>query len=619
MKIRHLFTLVTVALTIQANAENYRDMEFPTLEVPEMKAELVKTVSEAPLASATLATPAAPSASPKMDFDFFKVKTNPGVKPYKFIDDLTFVGIPLFVAGWAIKGDKAMFRVNQKAENGGKKNTQLLTDFKTGIDDYTQFFGPAMVVGLKLGGYEGRSDWPRLLASAGMSYAIMAGFVNGIKYSAKEMRPDGSTANSWPSGHTATAFVGASLLHKEYGLTRSPWWSVAGYGVATATGVMRVLNNRHWISDVMSGAGIGIMSTELGYALCDLIFKGKGLLRNDLVMDSENPSFFSISMGVGLGNKDLEFESQGEKLGLKFRAATVVDGEGAYFFNKYVGVGGRLRVRAQSVKDFGDFASMVAAEDYFAWQGLESYYQDRFPGDYPSGTNELEKDMIYYGKLGYSSDESANQANAPVTNSYGTVKSDHITEFTGSVGLYFNLPLGSHFSLGTKALIGRSITQELDIDGYAEGNVKDINYTLTLDNRPGHKDVFGDPSISLDNLQYPNNTGEKWTDEWEYLTVGAKSSTSFGTGLSLTYRYKSNFSWRIFCDYDYTRKDFTATYDPYHFVQKGTTSGAAFLMDAALMTETGEFADGLGLDAREYKTRKHMNYVTLGLSFLVNL
>ena len=619
MKIRHLFTLVTVALTVQTNAENYRDTEFPTLEVPEMKAELVKTVPEAPLASATLATPAAPSASPKMDFDFFKVKTNPGVKPYKFIDDLTFVGIPLFVAGWAIKGDKAMFRVNQKAENGGKKNTQLLTDFKTGIDDYTQFFGPAMVVGLKLGGYEGRSDWPRLLASAGMSYAIMAGFVNGIKYSAKEMRPDGSTANSWPSGHTATAFVGASLLHKEYGLTRSPWWSVAGYGVATATGVMRVLNNRHWISDVMSGAGIGIMSTELGYALCDLIFKGKGLLRNDLVMDSENPSFFSISMGVGLGNKDLEFESQGEKLGLKFRAATVVDGEGAYFFNKYVGVGGRLRVRAQSVKDFGDFASMVAAEDYFAWQGLESYYQDRFPGDYPSGTNELEKDMIYYGKLGYSSDESANQANAPVTNSYGTVKSDHITEFTGSVGLYFNLPLGSHFSLGTKALIGRSITQELDIDGYAEGNVKDINYTLTLDNRPGHKDVFGDPSISLDNLQYPNNTGEKWTDEWEYLTVGAKSSTSFGTGLSLTYRYKSNFSWRIFCDYDYTRKDFTATYDPYHFVQKGTTSGAAFLMDAALMTETGEFADGLGLDAREYKTRKHMNYVTLGLSFLVNL
>lgn len=612
---KQFLLLVAVVLTCQANADNYLNMESLTLDTPDMKAELV----DLPERSSIYLDMAATATSSKMDFDFFKSKTNPGVKPYKFMDDMTFVGLPLFVAGWAIKGDKAMFRVNAKADQGGKKNTQLLTDFKTGIDDYTQFFGPAMVVGLKLGGYEGRSDWPRLLASAAASYAIMAGFVNGIKYTAKEMRPDGSTANSWPSGHTATAFVGASLLHKEYGLTRSPWWSVAGYGVATATGVMRVLNNRHWISDVMSGAGIGIMSTELGYALCDLMFKGKGLLRNDLLMDYEKPSFFAISMGVGLGNKDLEFEDQGETMSLKFRAATVVDAEGAYFFNKYVGVGGRLRVRAQSAKDFGDFANYVAAEDLFVWDGLQPLYEDAFPNDFPSGNENL-NEINYYKKVGYGAEtESEWNANAPVTDSYGIVKSDHITEFTGSVGVYFNLPLGTRFSLGTKALIGRSITQELDIDGYAEGNRKDISYTMTLDNRPGYKDNFGDPTLSLNDLQYPNNTGEKWTDEWEYLTIGAKSSTSFGTGLSLTYRYKSNFSWRIYCDYDYTRKDFTATYDPFHFVQKSMTSGASMLADTALSISTKEYADGLGIDAREYKVRKHMNYVTLGLSFLVNL
>ena len=608
MKIRHYLTMIAVTLTVQANADNYRDMKPLTLETPEMKAELVDLPEARPIhLDMTM-----PAASSKMDFDFFKQKTNPGVKAYKFMDDLTFVGIPLFAAGWAIKGDKAMFRVNAKAEQGGKQNIQLLTDFKTGIDDYTQFFGPAMVVGLKLGGYEGRSDWPRLLASAAMSYGIMAGLVNGIKYSAKEMRPDGSTANSWPSGHTATAFVGATLLHKEYGLTRSPWWSVAGYGVATATGVMRVLNNRHWISDVMSGAGIGIMSGELGYALCDLLFKERGLLRNDLEINSEKPSFFSISMGLGLGNKDLEFDDDGDKVGLKFRAATVVDAEGAYFFNKYIGVGGRLRVRAQSTKDFGDFANFVGAEDLYAWDGLQPYYQDVYP--------ESKDYLTYLDRVGYKMDsESAWNANAPVTDSYGIVKSDHITEFTGSVGLYFNLPLSSRFSLGTKALIGRSITQELDIDGHAEGNMKDISYTMTLDNRPGHKDISGDPSLSLNDLQYPTNTGEKWTDEWEYLTIGAKSSTSFGTGISLTYRYKSNFSWRIFCDYDYTRKDFTATYDPFHYVQKGMTSGAGFLMDAALANSTADYADGIGLDAREYKTRKTMNYWTLGLSFMVNL
>ncbi|MBR4729447.1 MAG: phosphatase PAP2 family protein, partial [Prevotella sp.] len=370
-------------------------MEPLKLETPEMKAELVE-VKAIPASAMDFATT---TDKWEPDFNFFKQKTNPDVKPYKFMDDLTFVGVPLFVAGWAVKGDKAMFRVNAKAEQGGKKNTQLLTDFKTGIDDYTQFFGPAMTVGLKLGGYEGRSDWPRLLASAAMSYGIMAGFVNGIKYTAKEMRPDGSSANSWPSGHTATSFVGATLLHKEYGLTRSPWWSVAGYGVATATGVMRVLNNRHWISDVMSGAGIGIMSTELGYALGDLLFKQKGLLRNDLVLESEKPSFFSISMGLGLGNKDLEFEDEGETVGIKFRAATVVDAEGAYFFNKYIGVGGRLRVRAQSAKDFGDFASAVGAEDLYVWDGLQPLYKDAFPNDFKSGNN-IQDEIDYFKKVG---------------------------------------------------------------------------------------------------------------------------------------------------------------------------------------------------------------------------
>ena len=48
------------------------------------------------------------------------------------------------------------------------------------------------------------------------------------------------------------------------------------------------------------------------------------------------------------------------------------------------------------------------------------------------------------------------------------------------------------------------------------------------------------------------------------------------------------------------------------------TTGAAYLTDAALMTSTGDFADGQGMEPRVYYTRKTMNYVTLGLSFLVN-
>ena len=535
MKLRAILAILVCGLCSFATASNFTTTEPLKLEVPEMKAELVSV----PATDVLTLDMKAPEASPKMDFDFFKSKTNPGVKPYKFMDDMTFVGVPLFIAGMLIKGDKAMFRVNNK---DGKKNTQLLTDFKTGIDDYTQYFGPALTVGLKLGGYEGRSDWPRLLASAAMSYGLMAALVNGIKYTAKEMRPDGSQANSWPSGHTATSFVGATLLHKEYGLTRSPWFSVAGYGVATATGVMRVLNNRHWVSDVMSGAGIGILSTELGYAFSDLLFKGKGLLRNDLQMDFENPSFFGISMGVGLGGKDIDFSladlQDREKYGImeigdvesedsriQFRAATVVDAEGAYFFNKYIGVGGRLRVRAMSAKSFGQFNYISTDDPTDYWSTMVAPVYEEARQTFPLA--------------------SLSEGGLPVTNLTGTVKSDHLAEFTVSGGLYFNIPLSKQFALGTKLLIGRSFTQELDIDGHAEGNVKDIPYDLWVSNGKIYEDETGRWFI----LQDPKSTGETYNVDWDYVTLGAKSSTSWGTGISLTYKYKSNFSWRLFVDY----------------------------------------------------------------------
>ncbi len=613
MKTKLLLTIALVCMAVIASADNYKDMGSLTLSTPEMKAELVPVANHKanPYGRMEMrSTLRMETGGWKPDFDFFKSKTNPGVKPHKFMDELTFVGVPLFVAGIAIKGDKAMFAQNNK---NGKKNTQLLTDFKTSIDDYTQYFGPALTVGLKLGGYEGRSDWPRLLASAGMSYAIMAALVNGIKYTAKEMRPDGSSANSWPSGHTATSFVGATLLHKEYGLTRSPWFSIAGYGVATATGVMRVLNNRHWVSDIMSGAGIGIMSTELGYALCDLMFKGKGLLRNDLEVDLDNPSFFSISMGLGLGGKDLDINTIGdlqdpelhgiskeevEKMKdlpdvtetIDFRAATVVDAEGAYFFNKYIGVGGRFRVRAMSAKSFGKYADISAEDANYIWNDPDYSISEIYArSDYPG--QALTAPII-------------NEGGAPITELSGIVKSDHLTELTASVGLYFNIPLTQRLALGTKALIGRSFMQEMDIDGHAEGNVKDIDYGMIIEK--------GD--VTYLGLEYPVSTGEKYTADWDYLTLGAASATSWGTGISLTYRYKSNFAWKIFCDYDYSKKTYTLTYNPLNFLKQGLTQ------DAYTLVANREVSNvAYDMDPYVYKKDKKMNYWTLGLSFMVNL
>ncbi len=90
--------------------------------------------------------------------------------------------------------------------------------------------------------------------------------VNVTKSAARVMRPDGSTKNSFPSGHTATVFMGAELLRREY-QDVSPWIGVAGYSVAAFTGFMRMYNNRHWLTDVLAGAGVGILSAEAAYWL----------------------------------------------------------------------------------------------------------------------------------------------------------------------------------------------------------------------------------------------------------------------------------------------------------------------------------------------------------------
>ena len=604
--------LIVSMMAVMANISFAADLmssESLKLTIPEMKPELNMALYQ-PLGYYEQAMLAMPEqkAEPKMDFDFFKSKTAPGVKPYKFWDDVTFVGVPVFLAGIAIKGDKANFRQDY---NNTHSNTRLITNFKTRIDDYTQFFGPAMTVGLKVAGVEGRSDWPRLVTSSLLSYGVMAGFVNGIKYTAKEMRPDGSTANSWPSGHTATSFVGATILHKEYGLTRSPWYSVAGYGVATATGVMRILNNRHWISDVLSGAGIGILSTELGYFVGDVLFKNKGLLRNDHEGFSERPSFFSIGMGMGFGLNSLSFGvndltykedaidfSKDDVFSVDFHTASVVDAEGAYFFNKYIGVGGRLRVRAMTAKAWSDFVGLAQSDRIRIsdeiLEVIDNY--SMIP------TNDIKKEL----------------SNVCTDEEY-SVESDHLTEFSASAGLYFNIPLGKRFALGSKLLIGRTMTQELDINAHYKGDVKNAAYLLTLTDglpEPGGFKVIipsegGDMTLPVDNgamlfVDKFESAGETYDQSWDYLTLGGNNSTNYGTGLSLTYKYRSNFSWKVYVDYDYSHKEFTFTYDPYRFMKLATPNLEAIY-----------HVGGTNLDPYQLKKKKDVHYFTLGGSFSV--
>ncbi len=137
-------------------------------------------------------------------------------------------------------------------------------NFTTKADNFLQFAPLAAVYGLDLIGVKSRSS---VLDQTGMillSNLITTALVTPLKYSTGRLRPNGSANNSFPSGHTATAFAAAELFSQEF-KHESSWYSYAGYAVATTTGILRMYNNKHWLSDVVAGAGFGILSTKITY------------------------------------------------------------------------------------------------------------------------------------------------------------------------------------------------------------------------------------------------------------------------------------------------------------------------------------------------------------------
>lgn len=145
-------------------------------------------------------------------------------------------------------------------------------DKKITIDDFSQYAPAAAVFVLNAAGVKGKNTLRDRSVIFVTSYAIMAATVLSLKSITKVERPDGSSNNSFPSGHTATAFAGAEFLWQEY-KDKSIWYGIAGYAVATGTGLFRIYNNRHWITDVATGAGIGILSTKLAYWMNPYITK----------------------------------------------------------------------------------------------------------------------------------------------------------------------------------------------------------------------------------------------------------------------------------------------------------------------------------------------------------
>lgn len=243
------------------------------------------------------------------------------------------ISFPIMITALTIEEDKDEF---------SNLRRDYIPSFQTKIDNYTQYLPAAVMLGMKLGGVEGQSSWSRMLTADAFSVAIMASTVNTLKYTVKSRRPDGTAQNSFPSGHTATAFMTATMLSNEYGW-RSPLISIGAYTSATLTGLFRMANNRHWLSDVLFGAGIGVLSTQTGYFLTDLIYKDKGLNKHSFTKNKisrdDCPSFFGIYLGYDypLGRYKASVNRP-----MQYISGSMAGMEGAYFLSEHIGIGGRI-------------------------------------------------------------------------------------------------------------------------------------------------------------------------------------------------------------------------------------------------------------------------------------
>lgn len=145
-----------------------------------------------------------------------------------------------------------------------EERNEWIPKFHNHADDYLQYAPIVAVYGLNALGIKGKNTFGNRTALLIKSELLVGILTYSLKKITAVPRPDSGQPTSFPSGHTAQAFAAATFMSKEYG-HKSIWYSVGAYTVATGIGAMRVMNNRHWISDVLVGAGIGIFSTNIVY------------------------------------------------------------------------------------------------------------------------------------------------------------------------------------------------------------------------------------------------------------------------------------------------------------------------------------------------------------------
>lgn len=185
----------------------------------------------------------------------------------KVISDCRFNAKHLILPGTliAVGASSLFFSPMEDLDHSLQKDFQELKSNHHSIklDEYLRFLPIATNYALHFSGIKSGYDTKEQLLLTATSFVTMYALTQGLKHTIDRKRPDGSDNHSFPSGHVATAFLGAEQLRMNYGT----WWGLAGYSLATGTAFLRLYNNRHWFSDVIGAAGIGILSARIGYWL----------------------------------------------------------------------------------------------------------------------------------------------------------------------------------------------------------------------------------------------------------------------------------------------------------------------------------------------------------------
>ncbi|HEY0432333.1 MAG TPA: phosphatase PAP2 family protein [Chitinophagaceae bacterium] len=133
----------------------------------------------------------------------------------------------------------------------------------TSADKHLKWIAYAVTGCARACGVRSNSDWKRQVVLVAITESIRYLLVDNVKKWTNQQRPAPSTGHhSFPSGHTSSAFAGATFLHQEIG-HKFPALSVAAYLAAGWSGYLRVAKNRHWLKDVVAGAAVGIAAASI--------------------------------------------------------------------------------------------------------------------------------------------------------------------------------------------------------------------------------------------------------------------------------------------------------------------------------------------------------------------